>query len=424
MINSRIQLIVKFCSKHKIYIGMVLISTIVLFLRRPDAILNAQFWAEDGAVWYQYAYNNDFSLTTLAEPYAGYLGTFPRLVSIFSGAVGVAHAPLFFSLVALSVQLIPVMYVWGSRFEKLVPSKVFRVYLTAAYLLLPYTAEIHANVTNSQWFLAVVAFLIVFLPEAKSLTQKLLDNGILIIACLSGPFSIFLLFILGLQATIYRNKQIISRNKFIILGLAASIQLLVILLGHIARENSDMGISISTFSVIIGGQIFGAGILGWQSIKVLTLNLWVTPLITALGSIFIIYVLWKAPKMLKAFVVYATLVLMVTLLFPNGAYPNLTWWETLGTPQAGGRYFYLAHLALLISIGWFYSYHKSGVVKVCVGVLVAVALLFGVRTDFRHSELKNYNYDIFVNRYKTAQQGEKIQTEIAPGFPWQVEIYK
>jgi hypothetical protein len=64
--------------------------------------------------------------------------------------------------------------------------------LASLYLLMPNTAELHANVTNSQWYLALAAFLIVISDAAPNRIWKAFDNVLLLLSGLSGPFSIFL----------------------------------------------------------------------------------------------------------------------------------------------------------------------------------------------------------------------------------------
>ena len=62
-----------------LYVHIILftLAFIVIISRRPDAILNPQFWAEDGSVFYAQAYNKGI-INSLFLPYAGYLHAVPR----------------------------------------------------------------------------------------------------------------------------------------------------------------------------------------------------------------------------------------------------------------------------------------------------------------------------------------------------------
>ncbi|WP_215846321.1 hypothetical protein [Candidatus Pantoea bituminis] len=67
--------------------GFMLIAFILFALRRPDIIMHAQPWAEDGRVWMAGIYNNGF-WAFLILPQNGYYQTISRLtygISIFFG---------------------------------------------------------------------------------------------------------------------------------------------------------------------------------------------------------------------------------------------------------------------------------------------------------------------------------------------------
>ena len=49
------------------HISVFLAAFLVVFSRRPDAILNAQFWAEDGKFWYADAYHFGAHSLLMAE---------------------------------------------------------------------------------------------------------------------------------------------------------------------------------------------------------------------------------------------------------------------------------------------------------------------------------------------------------------------
>jgi hypothetical protein len=61
----------------------------VVIARRPDAVTNAQFWAEDGTIWFATAYDHG-GFASLFVPYNGYLQTFSRLVAALSPPSGCA----------------------------------------------------------------------------------------------------------------------------------------------------------------------------------------------------------------------------------------------------------------------------------------------------------------------------------------------
>ena len=64
----------------------------LLLLRRPGSLLHPQFWAEDGPLFFQDAFNHGFR-STILQPASGYLHSFPRLVAGLSLLVPLEQAP-------------------------------------------------------------------------------------------------------------------------------------------------------------------------------------------------------------------------------------------------------------------------------------------------------------------------------------------
>ena len=60
------------------HVALIALAFLVIASRRPDAILNAQFFAEDGPVWFFDTYRLG-ALPALFLPQAGYLHLLQRL---------------------------------------------------------------------------------------------------------------------------------------------------------------------------------------------------------------------------------------------------------------------------------------------------------------------------------------------------------
>src|SRR5690348_8889568 len=96
--------------------AIVIACFAMLYSRRPDAILNAQFYAEDGARWYRDAY--ELGWRSLLIPETGYLQTVSRLAAFFALLFPFGWAPLVMNLCALAVQILPVPIMLSRRFRE------------------------------------------------------------------------------------------------------------------------------------------------------------------------------------------------------------------------------------------------------------------------------------------------------------------
>src|SRR5438067_5996611 len=135
------------------------ISAIAFFIvcsRRPDAVLNPQFYAEDGAFFFRDAYQ--FGLHSLLLPYSGYFQTVVRVIALIARLFPFAWAPLVMNLTAVTIQVLPLNVFLSSRFSKIAfPIRMLAGFI---YLGIPNSFEIDANVTNAHWHLALLGCLI------------------------------------------------------------------------------------------------------------------------------------------------------------------------------------------------------------------------------------------------------------------------
>src|SRR5277367_3476945 len=122
-------------------------SCCVVVLRRPDMILHAQFYAEDGAIWFATAYNYGW-WRVVFSPYEGYLHLLPRLTAGLALLVPMVYAPLVENLVAIAIQALPVSLLLSPRMERWGTLRL-RMILALVYLALPNTQEMPGTISES-----------------------------------------------------------------------------------------------------------------------------------------------------------------------------------------------------------------------------------------------------------------------------------
>jgi hypothetical protein len=244
--------------KLKQYIISIIFFSILILLRRPDAIFHAQFWAEDGCIWYKEAYL--FGTHCLLMPHSAYLQTISRIGAIFSLSFPLLYAPLIFNLIAFVAQVSPIAIFLSKRFDNIVPNIKLRLFISLFYVAI-FNSEINMTLTCAQWHLALLLFLLVVVPEPKRLYVKILDYIALVISGLSGPFSIFLCPIALFE--LYREKARGKKLKTFVVCLMASIQVFFIIKdGGATRNHDPLGANAESFIQILGNHIFAGGVLG------------------------------------------------------------------------------------------------------------------------------------------------------------------
>lgn len=368
----------------------------VIVLRRPDALLNPQFWAEDGAGWFYEAYVHH-GIRPFLTPHSGYLQTSSRLVAWLAQAVPLTRAPLVFSLCAIAMQALPAALLATHRFDDLVPDWRARTLLIGLYLLLPNTLEVHAILTNGMWHLALVTPLLAFARPPVSRTGKVLDVALVLLAGLSGPFSILLAPFLALYWWRHRQRRWLG----VILGvdlLAAAIQVFAVassLSGAGGPRSVALPTNLPLVARVVGSQTFAGLALGQRGYAAI----WKTPawesgwtvgLVLALGLALVAAACLRGPWELRILFGYAAAIVAAGIVAPIGGNATQVL-PTLRIPGVSQRYFLVAMLAVGAALIWLLTRgHVLRVVAVVALVLIAV---MGMRLDFRYPAFADLHYE-------------------------------
>ncbi len=193
---------------------LLILITVGLYIRRPDSFRYPQLWAEDGSVFLQQ--NLELGLSSIITPYAGYLHTFPRLVSIFATKVNpdlyyvavIFNASFYLLICAVSVMI----YFMSKQL-----GITHRIVFSSLIVYLPIGAEMYMNLTNSIWVSALIPIIFLLIGykwyNDGHLIVRVLVAVLLILSCLTGPFSLLLTPLVML--ILFKNKKKITiKNSF------------------------------------------------------------------------------------------------------------------------------------------------------------------------------------------------------------------
>jgi hypothetical protein len=397
------------------------VAFLIVFSRRPDVILNAQFYAEDGRVWWLDAYN--LGLHSLFMPQADYLQTLSRTVALISLLFPLSQAPLVMNLCAIVVQILPVNLFLSSRFSG-IPLKT-RLLGSLMYLALPNAAEVHANITNGQWHLGLLACLVLLARPASGWGWRIFDGVVLVLTSISSPIGILLV---PLAALLWWKRRLgWSALSVALLFPGALLAGLMALLSH-GRQEAPIGPTLSRFAAILGRQVFLSSILGRNTqdwlLQLHNLHL-VEGIATVVGLAVLLYALRYGQTELRLFVLFAYAELTLALIKPLAGAPDRPQWEWLGIPGCGERYYFMPMLAFLASLVWMAS--RRGSPRAIRSFAVALLLLFpiGVYQDWNYPPLRDLDFSRHAAEFEQAPAGTKIVIPINPRpVPWNIELTK
>ena len=421
--------LVKVLKNKYVQIAIIaLFFCLIVISRRIDAVTYPQFYAEDGVFWYSEAYHAENFWEPFLVPKQGYFQTVSRIGGFIGNLVDINYAPLTFNLIAIFFEILPALFFLSKRFNKIVPQFYIRFLLGVIYLSLLGTAETHANLTNVQWRLALLMFLITIAPQSKKTLWKIFDHFFLLLSGLSGPFVFFVLPV-ALIYYYYKKTFKLFYSKITILIITAMIQFysyfFIISSGMAARSEMSLGANFINFFKIISGNIFIRGVLSRKYTKLIThLEFWwdngYLPVIIGIIGMFILcYVLWKACLEIKLLIVFTFLVFFAALASPQGSL-TMPQWEYLAG-GSGGRYYFLPRLAWLISILWLLFNAKIKPLRYFAGLLIFSFIFLGLKNDWTFDKFHNYHFQKQVEEFKSLELGQSFEFKIQPGWKMVLE---
>jgi hypothetical protein len=399
--------------------GALIAAVAGIISRRPDAVFHAQFFAEDGTVWFADAYNHGW-WRVLFEPYQGYISILPRLAGSVALLFPVVYAPLVENLIAIAIQALPVLILLSSRSQRFGPLR-YRASLAVIYLILPNTREMMGIVTTSQWILGLCALLLFLAFAPTSAWTRLWQAAFLLLCSLSGPFCLFLFPISVVLLRGWRGKDRWYRIMTAIFLLGFAVQLGMFLLHQSSRhQNIRLGASPEMFLRILGGQIYLGTLLGSNVLAVL-LSFRTLALIALAGSTLIIVCALNSSTEMRALLVFAAMAFAASLSHPV-AFPasGETAWEVLAGRAPANHYWFLPSLAFAWSLAWCLFCRKQAL-QVVAGFLFIVMLL-GVVRDYRYPPFPDLGFAQYVQALPKAPQEGLTIPENPAG--WRLHLAK
>ena len=381
-------------------VGMA-VAFLVLFFRRPDILLDAKLWAEDGTIWYAAA-NKEGWLSAMLSPQDGYFQTISRIVFGMAQAIPFESVPLFANLIGLAIRAALVGFIFSGRFGWMPWSARFA--LVAYYLLMPRIEEVHANITNAHWYLAMYALMVVIAAPPRGRTGQLHDYAAMAVAGLSGPFILLLVPCLAIRLLRDGKHRPHAIRLTVLAAILAFIQLAAILLtAGETRAPAPLGATAGLFIRIVGSRVVAGAILPRPAPDILSSALLIA-LAAGLGIAAIRAGGWRA----ACIALFAVLQIAAALGSPMMSLDQPQWPLFL---SGGDRYFVIPRL-LLVSL----AIYASSIVPMKGRLLAAIAAIFVVALlpSFRLRPVPGPAFAAEIDRYRQAAVGETVVINIAP----------
>jgi len=403
------------------WLAAILIIAALLVLRRPDAVVNAQFYAEDGAVWFQQAYN-DGPWRSLFSIHAGYLQVLSRLAAAVALVAPLSRAPLVENVIALLVEAAPALFLLSSRMRNL-GSLPLRCWLALVYLIVPSAAEVHSNITNAPFNLALLAFLIAIAEAPESRTGAIFDALVLLLMGLTGPFCILLFPVVLLVAA--TRRKLWDAVRLSVISVGAVVQGLALLLRGHERTHQHLGASFRGICRIVAGQVVLPVVQGRNRLDALTHSYRSMELLacvlTGLAVLLLGYAAWRGSLELRSFILFATLLFAAALAFPTPN-PSPDHWGPMQVPGAAARYWFIPELAVMSALLWLLGKQRPAALRVFAALLVCAAG-FAATKHWQYPSPPDLHFAEYAQQFENLASGSRMVIPLNPAG-WSMTLVK
>jgi hypothetical protein len=400
-------------------VGITLIAVAIVIAHRVDAFTMPQFYAEDGAQWFSSAYVIG-PIRALGLSLDGYLQVVSRLGPVIAAPFGIINQPLIFNLCGLLIQVAPVVFFLGSRFDAVVPSMRVRIALSAVYLILPFS-ELNVDITSAPFHLAILATLVIVAPESRRWYWRGFDVATVLLCGLSGPFVYILLPVTALCF-------LIRRQRFtLVLGAVLAVAFVVQFYASRSapRPAESLGASLQNLVLIVSDRVILAGPFAEPGHRHVFLagrpfGTLLAGVVCALAIPVVIFAARKAPWELKLFGLVAIGIAVAGLLSPlidtrSGV------WHIIATTTSASRYFFMACVAWMATLIWAASRLPRAWMTRTAWAAMALAFASGFPV-WGYTPLVNYHWPQEARTIQAAAPGTKLVLPIPPGRGWAIRI--
>jgi len=406
-------------------LAVFLAAFLIIVSRRPDAILNAQFWAEDGQRWYADAYQFGLRCLFITDELGGYLHTVPRLAGLLALLVPFSLAPLVMNLCAIAIQILPVSLFVSPRFSN-IPLAV-RLLASSLYLALPNSYEVNANATTIQWHLGLLAFLVLVAQPGTGWGWRVFDGIVLVLITLESPIGVLLVPVAAVLWWMRRTHW--SKISLATLVPGAVAQAFIVLFSH-ARRSAPNGATLHRLASILGGQIFLAPLVGNMTVLRMAFRHFPNYVFEremvalVIGLAVLLYAMRYAPLELKLFILFAFAVLSLSLAHPIPGSRPQPQWQLLTFPGYGNRYYFLPSIAFLAALIWI-AIAGTRIPRRVAGLLLLL-LPLGIVRDWRYPDYANLHFQESAAKFEASPPGTKMVIPLNPvnDSHWKMELTK
>ncbi len=414
---------------------LLLAASVILFLRRPEALLSPQFYAEDGTVFFKDAYELPF-WTSVFKPYAGYFHVIPRIFAECISLFPVRYAPLFYNSFSLLIAAVSFCWIWLPHFRHLIRSDLARLFVALLFLFSP-NQEALMKLAYAQWYILLWLTLCCFMLPLRSRSGSLLLTVAILLSVWTSAISFILLpvWILRIFFVDHFQKKLVASVTAASLAVLAAI--FFVHSSDAAEAAASTGISADLVTGMLHAIIYKVictGVLG----PTITFSLFSAGWTYVYAASFVLILLtvafYNLQKREMLIFTLACLYIGIASVFFFILRSNFVLSFVRGEGvRVHDRYFFLASsllILMLFTTGYHYAQKKLHAPWNRIlpsAALVVWAALYAMDFPMQWTRI-NFEWAIYAKQIEYAEkaaalngQSYMLQIPINP-FPWRIQL--
>lgn len=373
---------------------LALVAGVLLFTRRPDQFMRPQFWAEDGAVFFQQAALDGW--TCLWRPYHGYLHGVPRVVALACHGLPWEWTPAAYVLAAAAGTLYVVVRTAAARLPPTMAG-----FGAAAILAVPHNGEVWLNLCCFHFIAATLLAVNLLEPAPVTRAEQWRRAVEVVTAGLSGPEICLAAPFLLLRGWAWRRERFAV--PVVLGGLAAAgVQMVALLSSAQQARIAAAGLPHHGFLPAALGclQVFAPAGLPAAVVAGAAVGFVVLLALLTLGCP--TAVRWRVLSLIAG----ALLVVLAARRMWND-------WPSI---LIGTRFIYLGAVLVALAVGCVGAGARRPLARAGVGLLALILLAFSVRhwQSFLPADYR------WADQVRAARAGRRSEFVIPPGWHFPV----
>jgi hypothetical protein len=417
------------------YLSVAAILFFIIVLRTPDSFFQAQFWAEDGTVYFKDAFELK-ATQSLLKPHRGYLQVFSRVVAEMSQVGSYAWTPLFCNVIAALASALTVAFLATPLYAPLIPQPALRLVLALLVAAGGNHHEIMATITNTQWYFGLIGIHAVMLvwcfgPSEWDRSWCVAMCATALVAVLSAPQSIVFLPLLLLPLILRRSLSRQNQALIAVFVLACLAQVicyaLVAMAGKLESQSDPGRALLRNVPVALYYRGLVQNYVPQLAARFL-LEHGPTPLLhlLTLGSLTAFVAASRRKPWFLALLFYVlTVNAMLVYMGRPHSYLNVLVLDAGRLHLGNSRYYFLSYVLLLILSLMAISRNAARPEAARWLALPLLLQLASALTGFATTTpWQDFHWQKTASELKALEPGKSLRVHLNPGGPWYFDVTK